>query len=122
MSRPIVIIESPYAGDVRKNTAYYRAAIRDCLLKGEAPFASHALYTQPGVLDDNTPTERSLGIDAGFAFRHVAAKTVVYVDLGISEGMKLGIYHAKSVGHLLEYRTLSDADWRAFTVTDWSTR
>lgn len=50
----LVIIESPYAGDVDRNLEYLRAAMRDCLKRGEAPFASHALYTQPGVLDDGS--------------------------------------------------------------------
>ena len=33
-----VIIESPYAGDVEKNLRYLRAAMHDCLMRGEAPF------------------------------------------------------------------------------------
>lgn len=103
---PVVIIESPYAGDVERNIAYLRAAMRDCLLRGEAPYASHALYTQPGVLRDDVPEERRLGIEAGFAFRPLAAKTVVYSDLGMSAGMKLGITDAEAVGRPIEYRTL----------------
>ena len=53
-----VIVESPYAGDVERNERYARACIRDCLLRGEAPFASHLLYTQAGVLDDTIKEER----------------------------------------------------------------
>ena len=53
-----VIIESPYAGDVERNVRYARAAMADCLKRGEAPFASHLLYTQEGVLDDDIPGER----------------------------------------------------------------
>lgn len=48
-SMKLVIVESPYAGDVKTNVAYARAAIRDCLMRGEAPYASHLLYTQEGV-------------------------------------------------------------------------
>lgn len=47
-----VIIESPYAGNVEANATYLRRCLRDSLLRGEAPFASHAIYTLPGVLDD----------------------------------------------------------------------
>ena len=68
----LVIIESPYAGNVPLNLLYLRACMRDCLSRGEAPFASHALYTQPGVLDDGDPAERAHGIEAGFAWRAVA--------------------------------------------------
>ena len=38
-----VIVESPYAGDIETNVAYARAALRDCLSRGEAPIASHLL-------------------------------------------------------------------------------
>lgn len=104
--RKIVIVESPYAGDVERNTAYARAALRDCLRRGEAPFASHLLYTQPGVLDDDVPSERDLGIRAGFEFRVRADRTVVYADLGISAGMHAGIKHSKDLLIPIEYRTL----------------
>jgi hypothetical protein len=106
----IVIVESPFAGDVERNLRYVRAAMRDCLLRGEAPFASHALYTQPGVLRDDVPAERQQGIEAGFRFRAMAHKTVVYTDLGVTEGMKTGIMHATEMGHEIEYRTLPDFD------------
>jgi len=106
-----VIIESPYGGDVERNVRYARACMADCLSRGEAPFASHLVYTQPGVLDDTVPAERELGIQAGFAWR-AGARTVVYTDLGVSAGMVQGIYHAQSVGSDIEYRTLG-GEWAA---------
>jgi len=106
----LVIVESPYAGDIEKNMRYVRACMRDCLLKGEAPFASHALYTQPKVLNDEIETERMHGITAGFAWREKAEATIVYTDLGISRGMQYGIDHAKKINHVIEYRTLG-SDW-----------
>lgn len=107
-----VIIESPYAGDVEFNLQYLRACMHDCLRRGEAPYASHGLYTQPGVLDDTIPAERSLGIDAGFAWRGVSDLTVVYTDLGISTGMKYGIADAIQKTRPIEYRELG-ANWNA---------
>ena len=101
-----VIVESPYAGDVEANLTYLRACLRDCLMRGEAPFASHALYTQPGVLDDNDPEQRIRGIQAGFCWRELAAKTVVYTDRGFSSGMRYGIAHAQDLNHPVEYREL----------------
>lgn len=83
----LVILESPYAGEVEQNVAYARRAMHDCLQRGEAPIASHLLYTQPGVLDDEVPAERALGIEAGLAWRAVAHKAVFYVDRGWSGGM-----------------------------------
>lgn len=101
-----VILESPYAGDIEANLRYLRRCMRDCLLRGEAPFASHGLYTQEGVLRDEVPEEREHGIQAGFAWRSVAKKTVVYLDLGTSKGMEYGIKHALDTGHVIEYRRL----------------
>lgn len=99
-----VILESPYAGDVERNVAYAKACMRDCLARGEAPFASHLLYTQ--VLDDTKPEERTLGLLLAAAWGPKADATVVYVDLGVSHGMKLGIYGAERDGIPVEYRTL----------------
>lgn len=84
---PLVIIESPFAGEVDKNVAYARQAVRDSLLRGEHPIASHLLYTQPGILNDDVPEERKRGIDAGLAWRRAAQKAVFYVGCGWSIGM-----------------------------------
>lgn len=112
-----VIVESPYVGDKVENVAYLRACLRDCLLRGEAPFASHAIYTQPGVLNDDSPEQRTFGINAGFEWRCACAKTVVYTDLGISSGMKLGIIDAAKHGHEIEFRSLPT--WDAITAKAW---
>ena len=48
-----VIIESPYTGDVERNLEYARRCMRDSIKRGEAPFASHLLYTHsPSNLTD----------------------------------------------------------------------
>lgn len=102
----LVVIESPFAGDVERNLSYVRVAMADCLARGEAPYASHALYTQPGVLDDTRPVERKLGMEAGFAWGLLADAVVVYTDLGISSGMKEGVRRAEARRCPVEYRTL----------------
>ena len=86
-TRPRVIIESPYAGDVARNKRYLAACVRDSLMRGEAPFASHGFYTQ--YLDDTEPAERNLGMECGFAWAQGATKRVFYTDLGESGGMYL---------------------------------
>jgi len=105
-----VIVESPYKGatpqELGRNILYLRACLRDCLLRGEAPYASHAIYTQDGVLDDDNPDERDLGIRAGFEWRQSAEVTVVYTDLGISKGMQIGIDDARRRSCDVIYRSL----------------
>ena len=105
-----VIVESPYAGDIERNIRYARLCMRDCLLRGEAPFASHLLYTQESVLDDTIPEERKLGIFAGFAWGSVAETVVVYMDYGISNGMLEGILKARADGRPIEYRQLFETE------------
>jgi len=104
----IVILESPYAGEVERNINYAKRCVRHSLKKGEAPMASHLLYTQ--MLDDKVPAERELGIAAGLAWRKVAEASVVYTDLGISEGMKYGIKAAEDAGIRIIYRSIM-GDW-----------
>ena len=101
-------MESPYAAPTLigrwLNRCYARRCLRDSLARGEAPIASHLLYTQ--VLDDRDPAERSLGIAAGLAWRTVAEASVVYVDRGVSGGMQLGIDAAMAAGLPVERRAL----------------
>ncbi len=104
----LVIIESPYAGDVEANVAYARAAMRDSLNRGEYPIASHLLYTQPGILRDDIPEERTLGIAAGLAWRAVADRAVFYVDRGWSTGMIAARETYKREGFPFEVRELGE--------------
>ena len=105
-----VIVENPYTAHIEKNTHYARLCLHDCLLRNEAPFASHLLYTQEGVLDDDVPEERKLGMLAGFVWGSVADAVVVYTDYGISNGMKEGIKRAEAEGRPVEYRQLFKKD------------
>lgn len=101
-----VILVSPYAGDVPKNVDYARACMADSLARGEAPFASHLLYTQAGVLDDGVLAEGYQGMRAGWSWGRYAKRVVVYTDLGISEGMLEGIEGHIANGMWVEYRSL----------------
>lgn len=99
-----VIVESPYAGSVDDNMAYARVCIRDCLQRGEAPIASHLLFTQ--VLCDEIPAERDLGIAAGLAWIAVADAMVVYIDRGVSNGMRTAMRQAQRASLPVELRCL----------------
>jgi hypothetical protein len=100
-----VILESPYAGDIETNVAYARRAVRDSLSRGEAPIASHLLYTQPTILRDEVPSERKWGIEAGLAWRVVADYSVFYTDRGWSRGMQVALHSA--ITHNCAYRIRS---------------
>lgn len=108
----LVVIETPFAGrteaERQRNADYLKAALLDSLKRGEAPFASHALY--PQVLDDDFPSDRRLGMEAGFAWGKKADAVIVYADLGTSPGMREGIVRAIGRGQQVEYRTLG-SEW-----------
>lgn len=104
--RPLVIIESPFRGDPVINPRYLARAIRDSIDRGEAPFASHGLYTMPGVLDDAVQAERELGMAVGHEVMRYAALVAVYIDRGITPGMVSGIERASALGRRIEYRRL----------------
>lgn len=111
----LVLIESPYGSQdpaIReRNVQYARACVRDSLRRGEAPFASHLLYTQPGVLCDEVREERNQGMEAGLAWGACAHVTAVYCDRGITDGMRIGIHRAESQGRTVVYRTLPRPEW-----------
>jgi len=103
-----VVVESPFAGNVDQNTDYAKRCVLDCIRRGEAPFASHLLYTQDGVLRDTVALERHKGIEVGMAIAERMDATVVYTDLGISTGMMCGIGNAQRLGRPVEYRRLDN--------------
>lgn len=111
MSKLRVIIESPFAAPTeegrRDNVDYARRCVKHSLMLGEAPIASHLLYTQLGILDDTNPDERMMGITAGLEWRAVAQLVAVYADRGVTTGMHFGINAAQESGVPIIYRSLN---------------
>ena len=106
--RMLVILESPYAGDVDTNLEYARECLLDSLSRGVSPIAFHLLY--PQVLDDDHPVQRALGLDASAEWYEKANSVVAYTDLGISPGMEKGISLAENLAIFVEYRKIRSAD------------
>lgn len=103
-----VILESPLAPNAlatqAQHVAYALKCVRDCMSRGEAPFASHLLY--PQCYDDAIPAERELGIAAGLAIGARLEATVVYLDFGLSTGMRRGVVEAVELGRAIYLRRL----------------
>ena len=115
MHHRLVIVESPYRGEndeqaewwtASKNEMYARAATRDCIDRGESPYASHLLLTQPGILKDTVPAERAIGIAAGLAWYRFAEAAVFYCDNGVSPGM------VEALEFITEHRPAAPVEWR----------
>lgn len=111
MLMKLVYIESPFKGEnweaTRRNILYARVCVRDSLLRGEAPYASHLFFTQSGILNDLIEAERQLGITVGQALGDKFDLRAVYDDFGISRGMQYGIERALKLGQPIEHRKLS---------------
>jgi hypothetical protein len=105
-----VVIESPLSPSnghsFESNQDYARRCMKDSLDRGEAPYASHLLYTQ--MLDDFDPVERKLGMEAGFAWGQAANTIAVYTDRGMSSGMIEGIKRAHARGATIVFRSIGD--------------
>lgn len=104
-----VVIESPLKGDVEQNKSYAKRCIRDSLARGEAPYASHIFFDQPGILDDLKLEERKLGIEAGFVWGSAAELIVFYIDRGMSSGMQAALKHWQEMQIAIEFRSLYSA-------------
>jgi len=108
------------------NVQYARACLHDCLVRHqEAPYASHLLYTQEGILNDNVPAERDLGIRAGLEIGRAAKRRIFYVDRGFSRGMDWGLNFALEIGQPCEGRRLGgswDLGWEPDFDLDAMTR
>ena len=100
-----VIIESPYrANDINSletHKAYLKVAMMDSIMRGEAPCASHKLYTD--IFNDDDENERKLGIELGFAWLQAADLVAFYVDFGFSAGMSACLVDPKTHRFRLPY-------------------
>lgn len=109
-----VIIESPYAAgrgfEIEDNIAYARKCVRDRVLKGDAPIASHLLFTQEGILHDGNPEERKLGIEAGLAWTAHACCSIFFTDHGWSSGMLNALSRCIDNNYFFELRKF-DKKW-----------
>jgi len=82
-----IVIESPYAGNTKKNLIYAGQCMRNAILRGEAPIASHVLYTGHGILEDCNVMERMVGLNLGYQWGLEADLVAFYTDNGMSRGM-----------------------------------
>lgn len=111
----LVVVESPWkatdAYTVEQHRTYAEYAMLDCFKRGEAPFASHLLYTP--ILDDDCLPERLQGIEAGLLWGSHCDYVAAYVDMGVSNGMHQAIEHWGKLGKRIERRTIAPGLWKA---------
>ena len=116
-----VYVASPFRGATaeatRQNIVYARLCMLDSLERGEAPYLSHLLYTQVWAESDDL---RAAGLAAGTAWRRGSEYVALYIDLGVTDGMRLAELDAAhhEIPHGYRKVTLrgavleTPADWR----------
>lgn len=100
-NRRKVYVASAFAGDVEKNTA---AAIRYCRFvidQGYIPVASHILFAASGMLKDDVPKERELGMLLGLGLLRSCSEVWVFGEP--SSGMRQEIREAKTLKKPVRY-------------------
>jgi hypothetical protein len=118
MTRQVILIESPYAGNPDA-LRYLSCCLLDSILRGEAPIASHALY--PLALPEHVDaydgkTGREIGLECRDALADVANGCVCYTDLGESKSGAM-----RRVGFYLADRTLQGEAKAIWERGEWPT-
>ena len=107
-NRKKIYVASRFAGDSRVSVqANTKAAIRYCryvIAEGCMPVASHILYAASGMLKDDDPEERELGLIFGLALLGLCDEIWVFGD--ISPGMAAEIEEAKRLHKPVIYKEL----------------
>lgn len=100
-----VMIASPLGGDEEKNVMYARECMLNAIGRGEAPYVPHLLY--PQVLKDTDPAARAQCMRMSTTWARNVDALCVYVDRGISAGVREEIEAAASANVVIEFRTLT---------------
>lgn len=116
-NKPVVMVESPYSGDIDRNVRYLQLCMAECgVLHNELPYASHAIMTQHSrcknhyVSDYNKKWNvltRDYAIKVSQRMRHRCDRTVFYIDRGWSTGMKAAKLYCQTHGLPFEERQLN---------------
>lgn len=101
-NRRRIYVASPFAGDTEKNTEAAIGYCRRVIDEGYMPVASHILYAASGMLKDDDPAERDLGLMFGLALLRLCDEVWVFGDP--SPGMKQEIEEAKRLHKPVKYK------------------
>ena len=108
--RKAVIVLSPFMAEdpalAMKMQRYAARAIKDSLMKNEAPLASYVFYSD--ALSPKNPIERDIGLQAQLTWLKGCDILAVYMDFGITPAMQVVINNAMLKVKRIEYRTIGN--------------
>jgi hypothetical protein len=103
--KKLVCIESPWRNFALARP-YLSACIRDAVMRGEVPIASHAMFCVASDFNDEVDADRALGLTAARVMIQNCQLVAVYCDHGISEGMRRAMEFAFSINKPVETRRI----------------
>jgi hypothetical protein len=115
-NRICTFIESPYSGKIDRNVRYLKLCKYDSYVRNEMPCSSHDDMTQHPIKSDFYVSDyekkwdiytREEAINASHFLRKLCNKTVFYIDLGWSSGMKSALEYCKKNNLQYEIRNLN---------------
>lgn len=115
----VVILESPYSGDIDRNVAYLQRAMHDARTRGEVVIAPHMMWTQHHLCPTHYVSDydakyevpnggREIALQQIHELRRRADLIVFYMDYGMSSGMRDGMDQCIKENLKFEERTLGD--------------
>lgn len=118
---PIVILESPYSGQIPRNVAYAQRAMNDARERGEVVIMPHLLWTQHHLAPNHFVCDwdqkyevknggREVSLRQIHKLRKIADKVIFYMDYGLSSGMKDGFDQCKKEGIPYEERFILEKE------------
>jgi hypothetical protein len=113
----VVVLESPYSGDIPLHIVYGQRAMADARTRGEIVLMPHLLWTQhhlaPHFYVDDWDEKyeipnggRDVSLEQIKVLRERADKVIFYTDYGMSSGMQHGLDHCKAKGIPYETRSI----------------
>jgi len=115
----IVILESPYSGDIQRNIAYGQRIMADSRERGEIVIMPHLLWTQHHEAPNHFVSDydekyeikncgREKSLEQIKILRTIADKVIFYTDYGMSSGMVHGLEDCKQRNIEYEFRTIGN--------------
>lgn len=115
----VVVLESPFSGDIPRNIAYGQRIMADSRERGEIVIMPHLLWTQHHeapehfVSDYDTKYDiknggREESLEQIKILRGLADKVIFYTDYGMSSGMEHGLEDCKTRGIKYEMRQIGN--------------
>lgn len=108
-----IFVCSPYAGNTLENVKRAKRYCKYVIAIGNSPIAPHLFF--PQFLDDSSPTERSVGLNAGLAWLEKADELWIF-DSKPSPGMTMEIAFAEAhkIPCINKYQELEGLDKAKF--------